>query len=97
MYKIHWHQSVEDIPDALWQECFAAPYEGKWWYAALERAGLDAQFKFMYGLVSYNDKAVAIAPAFLMDVPITLVIPPALVPIFNMRTFHLEEQYHPLT
>ena len=84
MYKIHWHQSVEDIPDALWQECFAAPYEGKWWYEALERAGLDAQFKFMYGLVSYNDKAVAIAPAFLMDVPITLVIPPALVPTFNI-------------
>lgn len=84
MYKIQWQQSVEDIPEALWQECFAAPYEGKWWYAGLERAGLDAQFKFMYGLVSYNDKPVAIAPAFLMDVPIALVIPPALLPIFNI-------------
>ena len=84
MYKIHWHPSVEDIPEALWQECFAAPYEGKWWYAALERAGLDAQFKFMYGLVSYNDKPVAIAPAFLMDVPIALVIPPALLSVFNI-------------
>lgn len=84
MYKIQWHQSVEDIPEGLWQECFTAPYEGKWWYAALERAGLDAQFKFMYGLVSYNNHAVAIAPAFLMDVPIALVIPPALLPIFNI-------------
>ncbi len=84
MYKIQWHQSVQDIPEALWQECFAAPYEGKWWYAALERAGLDRQFEFIYGLVSYNDKAVAIAPAFLMDVPIALVIPSALLPIFNL-------------
>jgi predicted N-acyltransferase len=84
MYKIQWHASVDDIPEALWQECFAAPYEGKWWYAALERAGLHDQFKFMYGLVSYNDKPVAIAPAFLMDVPIALVIPPALLPIFNI-------------
>lgn len=84
MYKIQWHQSVQDIPETLWQECFAAPYEGKWWYAALERAGLDRQFEFTYGLVSYNDKAVAIAPAFLMDVPIALVIPSALLPIFNL-------------
>ena len=84
MYKIHWHASVDDIPEALWHECFAAPYEGKWWYAALERAGLDDQFKFMYGLVSFNDKPVAIAPAFLMDVPIALVIPPALLPFFNL-------------
>ena len=84
MYKIQWHQSVQDIPETLWQECFAAPYEGKWWYAALERAGLDRQFEFIYGLVSYNDKAVAIAPAFLMDVPIALVIPSALLPIFNL-------------
>ena len=84
MYKIQWHQSVQDIPETLWQECFAAPYEGKWWYAALERAGLDRQFEFIYGLVSYNDKAVAIAPAFLMDVPIALVIPLALLPIFNL-------------
>ena len=84
MYKIHWHSSVEDISDDLWQECFAEPYEGKWWYAALERAGLDAQFTFMYGQVSYNDKPVAIAPAFVMDVPIALVIPPALLPIFKI-------------
>lgn len=83
MYKIQWHASVDDIPDALWQECFAAPYEGKWWYASLERAGLESQFKFMYGLVTLNNKPVALAPAFLMDVPIALVIPPALLPIFN--------------
>lgn len=84
MYKVEWHQSVEDIPEQLWQECFAAPYEGKWWFAALERAGLDDQFKFMYGLVSYNNKPVGIAPSFLMDVPIALVIPPALLPVFSV-------------
>jgi hypothetical protein len=84
MYKLEWHQSVESIPEQLWQQCFTSPYEGKWWYAALERAGLDSQFKFMYGLVSFNGQSVAIAPAFLMDVPIALVIPPALLPIFNL-------------
>lgn len=84
MYKIEWHKSVENIAEDLWHECFPAPYEGKWWYAALERAGLDSQFTFMYGLVSHNDKPVAIAPAFLMDVPIALVIPPALLPVFNI-------------
>lgn len=84
MYKVDWHRSVDDISDQLWQECFAAPYEGKWWYAALERAGLDDQFQFMYGLVKQNDKPVAIAPAFLMDVPIALVLPPALLPVFNV-------------
>ena len=84
MYKVQWHQSVEDIPESIWQESFASPYEGKWWYSALERAGLDEQFKFMYGLVTYNGKPVAIAPAFLMDVPIALVIPPALLPVFNV-------------
>lgn len=84
MYKIEWYSSVESIPEALWQACFAAPYEGKWWYAALERAGLDDQFKFMYGLVTRNGKPVAIAPAFLMDVPIALVLPPALLPVFNV-------------
>lgn len=84
MYKVDWCRSVDGIPDQLWQECFAAPYEGKWWYAALEQAGLDDQFKFMYGLVKQDDKPVAIAPAFLMDVPIALVIPPALLPIFNV-------------
>jgi len=83
MYNILWHQSVDDISDAFWQECFAGPYEGKWWYGALERAGLGGQFKFAYGLVLYNDKPVAIAPAFLMDVPIALVIPPALLPFFK--------------
>jgi len=84
MYKIQWHSSVEDISEDLWQECFVAPYEGKWWYAALELAGLEAQFKFMYGLILFNDKPVGIAPAFLMDVPIALVIPPALLPFFNV-------------
>ena len=84
MHKIEWHRSVEDISAEFWHKCFPAPYEGKWWYSALEGAGLDAQFTFMYGLVSFNDKPMAIAPAFLMNVPIALVMPPALLPIFNI-------------
>lgn len=84
MYKVEWHHSVDDIPDYLWQECFPAPYEGKWWYAALGQARLDDQFSFIYGLVKEDDKPIAIAPAFLMDVPIALVIPPVLLPVFNV-------------
>lgn len=83
MYKLNWFQSVEDIPKGLWADFFPAPYEGKWWFASLELAELESQFKFFYGLITYDDKPVAIAPAFLMDVPIGLVIPPALLPIFN--------------
>ena len=83
MYKVDWLDSVADIPTPLWEECFAAPYEGRWWYEALEQAGLEYQFVFKFGLVSRNRVPVAIVPAFLMNVPIELVIPPALLPIFK--------------
>ena len=84
MYKVEWVNSVADISTSLWDECFAAPYEGRWWYEALESAGLQDQFEFKYGLVSKGGRPVAIAPAFVMNVPIELVIPPALLPIFKV-------------
>lgn len=84
MYKVDWVNSVADIPAHLWEACFAAPYEGRWWYEALEGAGLNDQFDFKYGVVSQNGHQVAIAPAFVMNVPIELVIPPGLLPIFKM-------------
>lgn len=83
MYKVDWVDSVTDIPAHLWEVCFAAPYEGRWWYEALEKAGLNDQFQFQYALVSRDGQPVAIAPAFVMNVPIELVIPPALLPIFK--------------
>ncbi|MEO5351694.1 MAG: GNAT family N-acetyltransferase [Magnetococcus sp. XQGC-1] len=60
------------------------PFEGQWWYATLENCGLEEQFSFLYGVVSLNNQAVAIAPIFLMDLPIALVVPPAILPIFNL-------------
>ena len=84
MIKVEWVNSEADIPAALWETCFQAPFEGRWWYAALEKSGLEDQFSFMYGVVYEDDKAVAIAPAFVMNVPIRLVVPPALLPAVNV-------------
>jgi hypothetical protein len=84
MYKVDWFDSVADISTSLWDEFFTGPYEGRWWYEALAKAGLEDQFTFKFGLVSQDGKPVAIAPAFVMNVPIELVIPPALLPIFKV-------------
>ena len=89
MIDVQWLNSTADIPKDLWEACFRAPFEGVWWYEALEKSGLQDQFTFMYG-VAYEckagerDKPVAIAPAFVMNVPIRLVLPPALLPIANL-------------
>ena len=45
---------------------------------------LERQFTFTYGLVSYNSEPVAIAPAFVMDVPIKLVMPPLVLPFIKL-------------
>lgn len=90
MLRVEWVDSATKISDALWASCFAAPFEGRWWYLALEQAGLQEQFAFMYGVVYAKgqngepDTAIAIAPAFVMNVPISLVVPPALLPIVQL-------------
>ncbi len=84
MNKVEWLNSEADVPADLWRACFSAPFEGSWWYAALKQAGLQDQFTFIYGLVYENEKPVAIAPAFVMNVPIRLVMPPAILPIVNV-------------
>jgi len=50
----------------------------------LEQCGIQEQFTFLYGVVRDSSGPVAIAPAFLMDVPIRLVLPPALLPLANL-------------
>ncbi|MFM9836394.1 MAG: peptidogalycan biosysnthesis protein [Methylophilaceae bacterium] len=84
MIKVTWVSSAADISDALWDVCFQAPFEGQWWYVALEQAKLEDQFTFLYGIVYEHEKPVAIAPAFVMNVPIRLVMPPAILPIVNV-------------
>lgn len=72
---VRWAHSVDDIPDALWQACFPAPLEGRFWYAAMEKGRLEDQFKFHYAIVFEGDEPIALAPTFFMDVPIEVVAP----------------------
>ena len=81
---LEWLNSESQIPQALWDNCFPAPYEGQWWYRSLECSHLEKQFTFTYGLISLNGEPIAIAPAFVMDVPIELVIPPMILPIVKI-------------
>ena len=64
-----------DIPAELWAACFPPPLEGSFWYETLHESGLEDQFSFHYGLIRSGDTPVGIAPAFLHDVPISLVAP----------------------
>ncbi len=89
MYQIRWVDSASSIPAGLWQVCFPEPFEGVWWYQALEQCGITAQFTFLYGVVELDGKPVAIAPAFLMDVPIKLVAPPFLLPIARVLGYFI--------
>jgi hypothetical protein len=81
---LEWLNSESQIPQALWDNCFPAPYEGQWWYRSLECSHLEEQFTFTYGLISLDGEPIAIAPAFVMDVPIELVIPPLILPIVKI-------------
>jgi hypothetical protein len=81
---IRWVSSAEQLPAELWAQCFAPPLEGQWWYQSLERAGLESQFTFFYGLIERDSQPVGIAPVFLMDVPIDLVAPPLIVPVLRV-------------
>ncbi len=81
---LEWLNSESQIPQALWDSCFPAPYEGQWWYRSLECAHLEEQFTLTYGLISLNGEPIAIAPAFIMDVPIELVMPPIILPIVKL-------------
>jgi hypothetical protein len=81
--EVKWLSSAAEIPTGLWDECFPIPYEGRWWYQTLEQSGLEDQFTFLYAVVSDDAGPIAIAPAFVMNVPIRLVLPPALLPIAN--------------
>jgi hypothetical protein len=70
------HQRSGEISRDLWERCLPPPLEGIWWYETLEESQLDDQFEFFYAVVRLNQEAVAIAPLFVMDVPIEIVAPP---------------------
>jgi len=83
-YEVKWVNSVSEISQELWDKCFPFPYEGLWWYKALELSGLQDQFTFFYAVVSNSSQAIAIAPAFQMNVPMRLVLHPVLLPLANI-------------
>lgn len=76
--------TAADCPLDLWEACFPKPLEGMWWYDALDRCGIEDQFTFSYAVIEQGGQAVGIAPLFAMDVPIDLVMPPALLPLFRL-------------
>lgn len=84
MFEVTWFNSEAEIPAELWAICFPPPLEGQWWYQALEHCGIEDQFTFRYGVVYARSEPVAIAPVFLMDLPIRLIVPPGLLPIVNL-------------
>jgi hypothetical protein len=89
--------SEAEIPVALWEACFPPPLEGRWWYHALENSGLEDQFIFRYALLRDHGQAVGIAPLFLMDVPIDIVLPEALQPLFRLAGRILPSLLHQRT
>ncbi|WP_130470499.1 GNAT family N-acetyltransferase [Candidatus Magnetaquicoccus inordinatus] len=84
LWQVRWVDSVEEIAAELWELCFPPPLEGVWWYRALERSGLQEQFRFLYALVFHDGEAVAIAPAFVMDVPLDIIAPPWCLPLLRL-------------
>ena len=89
--------SQADIPDALWEACFPPPLEGRWWYETLEASDLEDQFAFRYGLILEDGREVGIAPLFLMNVPLSISLPPALRPLVQRLERALPAVFAPRT
>ncbi len=77
---IDWVNRADDLPADLWGRCYPAPLEGLWWYRALERAGLEDQFTFAYAVISRGGTPVGIAPTFVMNLPLDIVMPDEIAP-----------------
>jgi hypothetical protein len=75
--EIVWHRRSADIPETVWRACFAPPHEGRFWFSALEAAGIDDQFSFYFGLLREGGAPIGIVPAFVFDLPLALVLPDA--------------------
>lgn len=77
----NWFSRASDCDPALWKEGFPPPIEGKWWYESLECAHLEDQFSFLYlELRNHENTAIALAPCFVMDMPLEMVAPDPLIP-----------------
>jgi predicted N-acyltransferase len=77
-FEASWVDRFDAIPEDLWKECLAPEGEGAWLHRVLERSGLEDQFRFRYLVLRQEGRVVGMAPTFLMDVPLQLVVPPVL-------------------
>jgi len=75
---ISWHDRTGDIADELWRACFGPPHEGLFWLRAIETGTLAGQFRFKFGVLHKDGVAIGIVPVFLFDLPLSLVLPPAI-------------------
>jgi Peptidogalycan biosysnthesis/recognition len=71
--------SIAQVPNALGSSSFPEPLEGKWIYEVLERSGLESQFTLLYALVFQVNTLAAVAPAFVMDMPMESACPEKLL------------------
>src|SRR5207253_4202641 len=97
MYTVAFVRSASEIDAALWEACFPPPLEGRWWYETLERSHLEDQFAFSYGLILEDGREVGIAPLFLMNVPLSISLPPALRPLVQRLERALPAVFAPRT
>jgi hypothetical protein len=81
---LEWRDRADALDSALWQACFGAPREGLFWFRSFERAGLDDQFQFFYGELQRDGLPCGIVPAFVFNVPMRLVAPPALARVLDV-------------
>lgn len=89
----NWFIRASDCDPALWKEGFPPLIEGKWWYESLEQAQLEDQFSFLYlELRNHENIAIALAPCFVMDMPLEMVAPDTMIPALRF----LAKYYPPL-
>jgi hypothetical protein len=80
---VEWVRSESEIAPEVWDRCFPKEVEGRWWYRALELSGLQDQFQFYYAVVR-ADEPIAIAPCFVMDIPLSILVPENFAPFFTV-------------
>jgi len=89
---VEWVRSESEIAPDVWKRCFPLEVEGRWWYKALELSGLQDQFQFYYAVVYANgpianeqtaNEPIAIAPCFVMDIPLSILVPENFAPFFS--------------
>ena len=78
---IRWHAATSGVAAELWDTVFPLPWEGRFWFDAIQAGTAPGQFTCLYGELLRGADPIGIVPAFVFDVPLRLVIPPALARI----------------